>query len=264
MDEFARSREDDDLFADEFELISGSDNEDFTKILCQPEVASPEKPQKESEMKNQQFDRRSTEKFKSCRGRAQRTKVAQNESSPSAWKHAVMVGSSPESKETTTESNFTINSPRLKCAAKKGFLETTRMPAVRGDRSLTGGLFKVKLTDAELSAKLERMRILNASKIEKYRLEEADQAAFQSREKESYIGFLEKQKKEHAQILELEKERLKNREHKFRGLQKREWNSRKMNLSMSKQDDNTKITSSTNIMGDHTELKMMNGLEASW
>lgn len=51
------------------------------------------------------------------------------------------------------------------------------------DRSLSGGVTPVKLTDAELEERMEKMRILNAAKREKHRLQEADKAAFESSRK---------------------------------------------------------------------------------
>ncbi|KAI0997786.1 hypothetical protein K3495_g10403 [Podosphaera aphanis] len=50
------------------------------------------------------------------------------------------------------------------------------------DRYLSGGLIKPKLTEVELSTKVERMRVINASIEERYQREEADRAAFKAQE----------------------------------------------------------------------------------
>ncbi|KAI0995381.1 hypothetical protein K3495_g12801 [Podosphaera aphanis] len=92
----------------------------------------------------------------------------------------------------------------------------------RGDRSLTGGLSKVRLTDAELSAKLEKMRIINAAKLEKHLLQAADQAAFEFRDEE-LVKETCKKERERVQRLEMEKERMKNRERKIKSISRREW-----------------------------------------
>lgn len=55
-------------------------------------------------------------------------------------------------------------------------------PAVRGDRSATGGVNKPKLTEDELSEKLAAAKLNNAKREEAHRLAEADEASFQRRE----------------------------------------------------------------------------------
>ena len=102
-------------------------------------------------------------------------------------------------------------------------VNTGRPPAVRGDRSATGGPAHKKLTEAELTEKLEKMKILNAQKAERFRLSEADQAAFQQKEQE----LVKKRQEEMKNSRVMDMERAKNRERKLRAQGGREWDEGK-------------------------------------
>lgn len=99
-----------------------------------------------------------------------------------------------------------------------------RTHAVRGDRSATGGPAHKKLTEEELTAKLEKMKILNAQKAERFRLSEADSAAFAQKEKEMAQKRVEEQKATRHQDME----RAKNRQRKLQAQGGREWDSEKV------------------------------------
>jgi hypothetical protein len=98
-----------------------------------------------------------------------------------------------------------------------------RITSVRGDRSLTGGPAKAKLTEAELSEKMAKMAILNAQKSEKFRRTEADSAAFLQKEAEMKKKRVEEQKN----AREMDKERARNRERKLKAQGGREWDLEK-------------------------------------
>lgn len=99
---------------------------------------------------------------------------------------------------------------------------------MRGDRSATGGSAHKKLTEEELTAKLEKMAILNAQKAERHRLSEADQAAFQHREREQAKERKEKAVVERKNERAMEMERARNRERKMKAQGVREWDSEKV------------------------------------
>lgn len=96
-------------------------------------------------------------------------------------------------------------------------------PAVRGDRSATGGLTKPKLTEDELSARLAAAKLNNAKREEAHRLAEADEASFQQREAQAQ----QKRREEGAARRVMDQEREKNRLRKLKGMGGREWDEGK-------------------------------------
>ena len=101
--------------------------------------------------------------------------------------------------------------------------------AVRGDRSATGGINKPKLTETELSARLEQAKRNNARREEAHRLAEADEASFQEREAQAS----EKRRQEGAARKAMEVEREKNRLRKLGAQAGREWDEGKEDQSTS-------------------------------
>ncbi|KAI9833812.1 MAG: hypothetical protein M1826_006335 [Phylliscum demangeonii] len=99
----------------------------------------------------------------------------------------------------------------------------TRVEAVRGDRSGTGGVKIKKLTEEELSARLAAIRVKNAALEEAHRRAEADEASFQQREQHASQKRLEE--RAHRRVMEGERER--NRLRKMNALQGREWDAEK-------------------------------------
>ena len=94
---------------------------------------------------------------------------------------------------------------------------------VRGDRHLTGGVVKPKLTEEELSAKLAAAKLNNAKRAEAHRLAEADEASFQQREAKANRRRQEEGRA--RKIMDLERER--NRLRKLKGREGREWDEGK-------------------------------------
>lgn len=95
--------------------------------------------------------------------------------------------------------------------------------AVRGDRSATGGITKPKLTEEELSARLEAAKLNNARREAAHRLAEADEASFQKQEAQE----IQKRKELGVAREAMEKEREKNRLRKLGAQAGREWDEGK-------------------------------------
>ena len=87
----------------------------------------------------------------------------------------------------------------------------------------TGGIQKPKLTEDELSARLEAAKLNNARREEAHRLAEADEASFQQREAKAR----EKRREEGAARRAMEGEREKNRLRKLGARGGREWDEGK-------------------------------------
>jgi hypothetical protein len=133
----------------------------------------------------------------------------------------------------------------------------TRTTAVRGDRSATGGPAHKKLTEEELTEKLEKMKILNAKKVERFRLSEADSAAFAMREKELAAKRIEEQKATRHQDME----RAKNRQRKLQAQGGREWDSEKVESDIV--DGKGRGRSSEYVRGGHGGVMRGGGLGGS-
>jgi hypothetical protein len=273
MDEFsAQSREDDDLFADEFEpvteqatvieqakepIINHSKTPDggtasgsvaSTKFTSAAAGNTPIGPSSYRNDRNHRGGRDGAgqERRRSGRGThvqngglgasryASQAELAPANLFTSSVTNAQLENASPSSlttNNTATNPNSsdqtpqsqqtphpTTNEPNTTITTNSG-----RTPAVRGDRSATGGPAHKKLTEAELTEKLEKMKILNAQKVERFRLSEADQAAFQQNEQE----LIKKRQEEMKNSRVMDMERAKNRERKLRAQGGREWDEGK-------------------------------------
>ncbi|KAH6714277.1 hypothetical protein BKA61DRAFT_607484 [Leptodontidium sp. MPI-SDFR-AT-0119] len=262
MDEFAQSREDDDLFADEFEPIPTP-----TAIVEQPELSPiPDQPRpsaaaakptppaagggpSQQQQQHQQQQRNGRQEGgRERRGRgggrggsnglnqSRYAPSAESSPSPSSLSQAVPPPTAPTTTTTTSASlpsstSATTQSdtaPPPSNTNTQPTADNTRTHAVRGDRSATGGPAHKKLTEEELTEKMAKMAILNAQKAEKHRLTEADQAAFQHREKELAKERREKAIAEKKNERVMEMERAKNRERKMKAQGGREWDSEKV------------------------------------
>ncbi|KAI9673019.1 MAG: hypothetical protein M1817_003183 [Caeruleum heppii] len=99
----------------------------------------------------------------------------------------------------------------------------TRVEAVKGDRTATGGIKKPKLTDTELASRLASIKLKNASLLAAHARAEADEASFQRREVQEQAK--REEEKQHMRRMEGERER--NRMRKLRGMGGREWDEGK-------------------------------------
>ncbi|KAL4922440.1 hypothetical protein BDW62DRAFT_197114 [Aspergillus aurantiobrunneus] len=101
--------------------------------------------------------------------------------------------------------------------------DTPRVPAVRGDRSATGGVKKPKLTEEELSRRIAAVRENAAKVAAAHARAEADQASFMEREKVAE----KKRREERANRRVMDTERERNRLRKLEALNGREWDAEK-------------------------------------
>jgi len=131
---------------------------------------------------------------------------------------------STEAQSTVTESSAaqpTPSQPRTHPSTVPGM--PARPPAVRGDRTLTGGVARTKLTEEELSAKLaaakERSQTISAA----HARAQADAASFEERERVA----MEKRRKEAEVRRKMDEERERNRRRKMEGAGGREWDVEK-------------------------------------
>lgn len=238
MDPFAQSRADDDLFADEFEPVSDEaiEPQQAPKQAQQTLADIPQIPTGAARSSQHNGAARSRPDRRGRGSRGGRGGGHQNGMGNSRF------ASQPETKPETPQIIEAVSPKEVQpveskeSPAPESPLEPQpqiqpdqphRTPAVRGDRSATGGPAHKKLTEEELTAKMAQMAIINAKRAESHRASEADQAAFQHREKE-----LEKERKERAAAERknervMEMERAKNRERKMKAQGGREWDSEK-------------------------------------
>lgn len=167
MDEFAQTRQPDNLFDD-----------DFTPISVEPAV------QEAAPRRNHTLGRNSNPSSSNSRPMAK-----------------------------PTDSEEVSKTPNTEPASR----------AVRGDRSATGGITKPKLTEEELSARLEAVKLNNARREAAHRLAEADEASFQKQEAQE----IQKRKELGVAREAMEKEREKNRLRKLGAQAGREWDEGK-------------------------------------
>ncbi|KAL9610180.1 MAG: hypothetical protein Q9167_005108 [Letrouitia subvulpina] len=187
MDEFAQTRQPDDLFDDDFTPIS------------EP-VVQPSGP-RQTHLRGGYSDR--------ARGRGrERIDPTQRPSH-----HAAPTTSQPGNVAPMTTSNADTDSTA----------RPTAPAAVRGDRSATGGNAKPKLTEEELSARLEAAKLNSAKREEAHRLAEADEASFQQREAQA----VQRRQEENRARRLMDQERERNRLRKLGAQGGREWDEGK-------------------------------------
>jgi hypothetical protein len=98
-----------------------------------------------------------------------------------------------------------------------------RAPAVRGDRTATGGIKRPKLTEEELTAKLAEAKERSQNLSAAHARAQADAASFEEREKLAQ----ERRAKDAADRKAMDTERAQNRLRKMAGLGGREWDMEK-------------------------------------
>ncbi|KAJ5550031.1 hypothetical protein N7535_002026 [Penicillium sp. DV-2018c] len=242
MDEFAQTRGADDLFDDEIIPISAEEQQTQTEVIAHEpepeahEVPAPEEPAPEQPIPRGETTQRGRggERGRGRRGRGKgarggrESEQKRSESSPrkkaSAQSPAPEVGSTSK-REKSTEPKEQPNpaeegngeEPSLNSA------EAQRVPAVRGDRSATGGLRKPKLTEEELSKRIAAAKENAVKKAAAHARAEADQASFMEREQEA----ARKRREELAHRQMMDNEREQNRQRKLKAQTGREWDSQK-------------------------------------
>ncbi|KAK4860772.1 hypothetical protein LT330_004503 [Penicillium expansum] len=252
MDQFAQTRGADDLFDDEIIPISTEQHQAQTEVATpepEPEVQEvpvPEKPAPEQPIPRGETPQRGRggERGRGRRGRGKggrggrESEQKRSESSPrkktpvnapaADSREAGASKSKPEKSEKPVEAK----EPKEQTApAEEGNsedlssngAEAQRVPAVRGDRSATGGLRKPKLTEEELSKRIAAAKENAVKKAAAHARAEADQASFMEREQEA----AKKRREELAHRRVMDNEREKNRQRKLKAQTGREWDSQK-------------------------------------
>lgn len=98
-----------------------------------------------------------------------------------------------------------------------------RHEAVRGDRSGTGGIRKAKLTEEELSERMEAIKLKNATIEAAHARAEADEANFRQMEAKAAAKAIQERQNRQQMMGEREKNRLR----KLNALGGREWDAEK-------------------------------------
>lgn len=268
MDEFAQSREDDDLFGDEFEpapeptVIEEAPIQSVSKLSPTAETyvssngAQSPLPAAPSNNNHNQRNQRDRGADKRRGGRGGRGGAPNNglKSSRYATQEPEPVATQSQSIETATEQSSVAapstspsiqspGGPQSQSQLHSQPQQIKPIPSVRGDRSLTGGPSHKKLTEEELTAKLERMKIINAEKVESFRKSEKDREGYAQKEKEEK----RKRKEEIERGRVMEGERMKNRERKLKAMGGREWDEGKDE----KDFEDNKGRSSQYVRGGH-------------
>lgn len=222
MDEFAQTCAPDDLFADDFEPI-----------------AEPITQGKPTQVRNPQ-----QQNIRGSRGRGPRRGAGGGRSAPrqttdaasfqqqdtvlSGTLAAVPISSmTPNAPAevapatTTRAANTDTDTTTAPPAATTKPIATT--PAVRGDRTATGGLAKPKLSETELATRMEAIKLKNVSLTAAHERASADEASFQAREEQAQ----ERRRLDRQNRQQMMGEREKNRARKLQAVGGREWDAEK-------------------------------------
>ena len=214
MDEFAQTRGADDLFDDDFTPIEAP-------ISQSVELASPQQqPQPQPQVQRGGRKDRTTRGPVNQASHQPRQPRPQPQPSLSETVTLKNLNGSPETPSNTQNSppqNETESEPTPQLQQPKP------TSAVRGDRTLTGGTLKPKLTEDELSARMAAAKLNNAKRAEAHRLAEADEANFQQREAQAS----QKRKEEGVARRMMNQERETNRMRKLGAQGGREWDEGK-------------------------------------
>ncbi|CAI7570285.1 unnamed protein product [Penicillium glandicola] len=244
MDEFAQTRGADDLFDDEIIPISTEEQQGQTEVVTpspepeSQEVHVPEKPAPEQPSPRGETPQRGRggERGRGRRGRGKGGRGGresdQKRSESSSRKKAPANAPATDAREApASKPEKTLEPKEHTGPVEEGIgedstansAEAQRVPAVRGDRSATGGLRKPKLTEEELSKRIAAAKENAIKKAAAHARAEADQASFMEREQEA----AKKRREELAHRRAMDSEREKNRQRKLKAQTGREWDSQK-------------------------------------
>ncbi|EEP76420.1 predicted protein [Uncinocarpus reesii 1704] len=233
MDEFAQTRGVDDLFDDEIVPVVPSQAQvEYTEDVpsynpSQPDAAPsqvPPEPARTDRRKRGNGKTRGTRGGLYSRGGKANGPVNRNdnqtESEPSATTNG-LASSQPDKEtapatgpEAAPENNDEL---QAKDAVKP------KVPAVRGDRSATGGIKKPKLTEEELSERMAAVKIAAAKRAAAHARAEADKTSFHERERIAKQRRAEDARNHRAMVGERER----NRQRKLQAQTGREWDAEK-------------------------------------
>ena len=234
MEDFSQSRGDDNLFDDEIvpiELSSEAPVEEVTQKLEQVSFSPPANTTSAP----------SPQQIPTQRGRG-RGRGAPIRGAPSRQRGLADSRFAPQAQpqppsapveiaiaqETTTSPSAGTASSEPPNSAPTAPATKPRPPAVRGDRSATGGFTRPKLSEDELTAKLAAAKAKSQETAAAHARAQADKDSFDARERVAR----ERREKEEKRKKELEGERESNRRRKMDAgaVGGREWDREKVDL----------------------------------
>ncbi|KAL6238815.1 hypothetical protein BDW75DRAFT_200355 [Aspergillus navahoensis] len=244
LDEFAQTRGADDLFDDEIIPVSAEVQQPIIEPEPQPQAESQPETQHVVNEKDADRDReasstpvysdgarsRGGERRARGRGRGGRGRGARDSGLGSGPRRPNWALNDPGDAGVENAAKAHEGDEKEKAAETEepgqednGAAEAPRVPAVRGDRSATGGVKKPKLTEEELSRRIAAAREKSAKVAAAHARAEADQASFMEREKIAE----QKRREERANRRVMDNERERNRLRKLEALNGREWDADK-------------------------------------
>ncbi|KAE8132586.1 hypothetical protein BDV38DRAFT_207447 [Aspergillus pseudotamarii] len=236
MDEFAQTRGGDDLFDDEIVPVAAEPEVPPEVQALEENVASlsletqTPPPRTETPPRSRGGERRGRGRGKGRGGR----QGSQNPASRrgDGGSRAKSADDAAQNEKSNEEPTKDVSAEATEQAKKEDATSDSkpsaeangpRVPAVRGDRSATGGIKKPKLTEEELSQRIAAAKENAARKAAAHARAEADQASFLEREK--VAEEKRRQERQHRRVMDNERER--NRQRKLQALGGREWDSQK-------------------------------------
>jgi hypothetical protein len=251
MDEFAQSRDDVDLFDDDIIPVEPTEEDAEVETVAKPvqDISlenAPKGPSAGTSSQRSYDPRGDRGRGRGGRGRGlDRINSRQQNSSLSQSKHAppsVEPSHGPIATSSPLPVRRDVPEPVVSEAKLAPVVSTepeeqseplqapptepstpARPPAVRGDRTATGGIKKPKLTEEELTAKLAAAKTRSENRSAAHARAEADAANFAERER----AAAEKRVKDAANRKVMEGEREKNRARKMAVMGGREWDAEK-------------------------------------
>lgn len=229
MDEFAQSRGEDDLFDDEILPIEDlTSTEDLNSQLQDVSLDTGPPPTESPIVQTRELRGSSTGWNRGTAGVRRETKKggllnSRYATQPQEEHPATQVEPNPVSRPEDVDSEIESKVPEAQSNVPEAPSASSKPPAVRGDRTATGGLKKPKLTEEELNAKLaaakERSQNLSAA----HARAQADAASFEERERIAQ----ERRLKDATHRRAMDREREKNRARKMAVMGGREWDAEK-------------------------------------
>lgn len=230
MDDFAQSREPDDLFSDEIEPA----DYEATIVSSNATPAAPSIPTSSSQQEVAAIPPTGNQHVKNNqrggRGGRRGGRGGQNPNFTPRADAPVLPVTAPQStpqvaaEAPTSDPSAVENVTPTTTATPTAPANEDRVTSVRGDRSATGPAKPQKRTEAELADLMKTMSLKNAAKTEAHARAEKDQASFLHREQQAAA----KRTEERKAIREQDMERAKNRERKIKAQGGREWDSEKV------------------------------------
>ena len=123
-----------------------------------------------------------------------------------------------------------------------------RAASVRGDRTLTGGVQKPKLSEEELTKRMQQISLKNNSLLAAHARAEADAASFAEREARNAVQAAQRRQVDRVNRQQMMGEREKNRRRKLDALGGREWDMEKKEDDYNGKDS---VRGSANRRGMH-------------